>query len=70
MLKAISSGMAVLSPAERTALEGEDAKTPSPFRPVLRALAAALKSVGVGVLYLMLWSLATITVTLWAVRGT
>ena len=33
-------------------------------------LAAALKSVGVAVLYLMLWSLATITVTLWAVRGT
>jgi hypothetical protein len=170
MIKAISSGMAVLSPVERTALEGEVAKAPSPLRPVLRALAtdyrgtmgkvteampralfvlmpalagilalfypgrhypdhlyfsihfqtfaflaltlvtaaqfarsvliigvvqlvayvgmvvygliaqrrvyggtwlaAALKSVGVGLLYLMLWSLATITVTLWAVRGT
>ena len=170
MVKAISNGMAVLSPAERTALEGEVAKTPPPFRPVLRALAAdyrgtmgkvteampralfvlipalagilaffycrhypdhlylsihfqtfaflaltligppaqfsrsvliigvvqlvtyigmvaygliaqrrvyggtwlaaALKSVGVGIVYLMLWSLATITVTLWAVRAT
>ena len=40
MVKAINSGMAVLSPAERTALEGEVAKAPSPFRPILRALAA------------------------------
>ena len=170
IMKAISSGVAALSPAERAALDAEVARQPPPVRPVLRALAAdyqgtmrkvteampralfvlipalagilalfypgrhypdhlyfsihfqafaflaltlvtaaqfarsvpiigivqlvayvgivvyglmaqrrvyggtwraaTLKSVGVAVLYLMLWSLATMTVTLWAVRGT
>jgi hypothetical protein len=32
-------------------------------------LAATLKSIGVGALYLMLWSLTTMTVMLWTVRG-
>jgi hypothetical protein len=39
IMKAISSGMAALSPAERAALDGELAKVPPLYRPMLRALA-------------------------------